>query len=91
MLNQVKTKIPHEKRSTNMYDVYTWIEKVIDSCTTSKQISAAKKLVSAFVELYPHESRLNNTLYQHTHQLWSDMLDKEIAAGLKPFSKKSNT
>jgi len=90
MLKQVKNNIPHEKRSTNMYDVYTWIEKVINSCTTTEQVSVSRKLVSAFNELYSNEIQLSSALYQQTHRLWSDLLDKEILAKVKSTHTKSN-
>jgi len=38
--------------SDNKYDVYNWIEKVIDSCTTYFHYNSANRLVSNFYNVY---------------------------------------
>lgn len=39
-------------RSKNKYDVYRWIEKVIDSCKTHEQFSSVNNLIQNFVTIY---------------------------------------
>lgn len=39
-------------RSKNKYDVYRWIEKVIDSCKTHEQFSSVNNLIQNFVNIY---------------------------------------
>jgi hypothetical protein len=38
--------------SDNKYDVYNWIEKVIDSCTTYFHYNSAHRLVTNFYDVY---------------------------------------
>lgn len=39
-------------KSKNKYDVYRWIEKVIDSCKTHEQFSSVNNLIQNFVTVY---------------------------------------
>ena len=41
-----------EKRSTNKYDVYEWVVKVINGCETTKQYLSARKLIYLFDNIY---------------------------------------
>jgi len=39
-------------KSTNKHDVYEWIEKVIDSCTTYFHFKSVNNLISNFYNKY---------------------------------------
>lgn len=41
-----------EKRSTNKYDVYKWVIKVINSCNTTEQYICAHNLLRLFDNTY---------------------------------------
>jgi hypothetical protein len=45
----IKTK---EVRSNNMYDVYRWIQRVIESCQTQEHCDVAYSLMKNFDNLY---------------------------------------
>ena len=38
--------------SKHKYDVYRWIEKVIESCTTYRQVLATERLLDAYDIMY---------------------------------------
>ena len=38
--------------SKHKYDVYKWIERVIESCTTYPQLSTAERLIEAYNTMY---------------------------------------
>ena len=68
------------KRSTNKYDVAKWIEKVLDSCTTSAQVRSAQKLFRYFDRL--HTDTDDWLLVQRirivANDTWSDLFAKEL-------------
>ncbi len=43
-------------KSKHKYDVYKWIVKVIESCTTQEQLVTATSLVNNFEHLYKSSS-----------------------------------
>jgi translation initiation factor 2 alpha subunit (eIF-2alpha) len=45
----IKTK---EARSNNMYDVYSWIQRVIESCQKPEHCAVAYSLIENFDNLY---------------------------------------
>lgn len=72
--------------NSNHYgDVLTWIEKVINSCTTVKQILAAKKLLILFDEKYAPEYsspvHIKMRALEHLqNHLWGELMHMELTA-----------
>jgi hypothetical protein len=54
--------------SDNKYDVYNWIEKVIDSCTTYFHYIGAHKLVTNFYNVYGDIKLSNNLRWYLSHR-----------------------
>ena len=46
--------------SKHKYDVYRWIERVIESCTTYPQLSATERLVNAYRTMYEDDYLYNS-------------------------------
>ena len=58
--------------SNHKYDVYKWIEKVIDSCVTYQQLVVADRLIRLHHTMY-EDDYLRNSLNAH-HDLACDHL-----------------
>ena len=50
----------------NKYDVYNWIEKVIDSCKSHQQIDTVDRLITNFRNVYD-DYDLTGSLRNHAH------------------------
>ncbi len=58
-------------------DVVRWIEKVIDSCTTTTQVNGALNLIRNFVTVFPREYALSNPLWERGSKLFTELARKE--------------
>ena len=58
--------------SKHKYDVYRWIEKVIESCTTYPQLSATERLVWAYDIMY-EDDYLYNSLKARLSLAWDNL------------------
>ena len=67
--------------SKHKYDVYRWVEKVIESCTTRQQLSATKRLVKAHYTMYKDDylySSLETRLSLAWDKLFKNVNDENI-------------
>lgn len=62
--------------SNHKYDVYKWIEKVIDSCVTYQQLVVADRLIRLHYSMY-EDDYLRSSLNAH-HDLACDHLIKNM-------------
>jgi len=62
--------------SDNIYDVFNWIKKVIDSITTLKHYISCKKLIRIFKNKYPKEHELYDDLTILCHSKLDIMSNK---------------
>ena len=58
--------------SKHKYDVYRWIERVIESCTTYPQLSATERLVNAYRTMY-EDSWLFYSLETRLGLAWDEL------------------
>lgn len=42
----------------HMTDIFTWVNKIINSCITHKQLRVSMKLIHQFEKMYPEEEAL---------------------------------
>lgn len=65
-------------------DVLAWIEKVINSCTTSQQTIVANKLLNRYYEMYDSEeysvSYKLSELKHLQNWKWSELITEELKA-----------
>ena len=58
--------------SKHKYDVYRWIERVIESCTTYRQLSTTERLVEAYNIMYK-DDYLYNSLETRLSFAWDEL------------------
>lgn len=58
--------------SKHKYDVYKWIERVIESCTTYPQLSATERLVEAYHTMY-EDDYLYRSLKARLSLAWDEL------------------
>lgn len=58
--------------SKHKYDVYKWIERVIESCTTYPQLSATEHIVRAYHTMY-EDDYLYNLLETRLSLAWDEL------------------
>lgn len=58
--------------SKHKYDVYRWIERVIESCTTYAQLSATEHIVRAYYTMY-EDDYLYNLLKARLDLAWDEL------------------
>lgn len=62
------------KRQHHPADVEKWVERVINSCTTTDQVISAEQLIQNFERQY---GQIDFATYHHfTRRLWSVAYDK---------------
>ena len=67
--------------SKHKYDVYRWIEKVIESCTTRQQLLATERLLDAYDRMYKDDylySSLETRLSLARDKLFKNVNDENI-------------
>jgi len=64
--------------TSNHYgDVAKWIEKVIDSCTTTNQLTGAFALINNFGTMFPaHYSSLFVNLWRRADDRWAEIIEE---------------
>ena len=73
-----------ETTKTHYGDVARWIERVIDSCETQKQIKSAERLIRLFESQYYGDltfSEMNSTsrsLLRRCVEKWGDILEEKL-------------
>ena len=58
--------------SKHKYDVYRWIEKVIESCTTYRQLLTSEQLVWAHYTMY-EDDYLYGSLTTRLNLAWDEL------------------
>ena len=58
--------------SKHKYDVYKWIERVIESCTTYPQLSATEHIVRTYYTMY-EDDYLYNLLKARLDLAWDEL------------------
>ena len=51
-------------KSKHYLDVYMWLKKVIDSCTTVSQVIATKRMIRRFARIYNKESIIDKLVQE---------------------------
>ena len=67
--------------SKHKYDVYRWIERVIESCTTYPQLLTSERLVKAYYTMYEDDwlySSLETRLSLAWDELFKNVDDENI-------------
>ena len=72
----MKSQQPNH-RSNNKYDVYKWVERVINSCKTISQLMAADRLNHLFLEMY-NDMYLYQELSNLSSWRWDELDDIEV-------------
>ena len=63
--------------SNHKYDVYKWIEKVIDSCVTYRQLVVADRLIRLHFTMFGDEY-LRNSLNAHHDWVYDNMIKSMV-------------
>jgi hypothetical protein len=65
-------------------DVARWIERVIDSCETPKQVKSAERLIRLFESQYYDDltfdemNHISRSLLRRSTEKWGDLLEKKL-------------
>jgi hypothetical protein len=65
-------------------DVARWIERVIDSCETPKQVKSAERLIRLFESQYYDDltfdemNHISRSLLGRSTEKWGDLLEKKL-------------
>ena len=65
-------------------DVARWIERVIDSCETPKQVKSAERLIRLFESQYYGDltfdemNHISRSLLGRSTEKWGDLLEKKL-------------
>ena len=65
-------------------DVARWIERVIDSCETPKQVKSAERLIRLFESQYYGDltfyemHHISRSLLERSTEKWGDLLEKKL-------------
>jgi hypothetical protein len=74
-------------------DVARWIERVIDSCETPKQVKSAERLIRLFESQYYGDltfdemNHISRSLLGRSTEKWGDLLEKKLARKKKDKKK----
>lgn len=73
-----KKKKYNIKYEMNLFDDAKWVEKVLLSCKTYKQLNNADKLTDFLKEKYQNkvESDLNQNIWRHLSDIFINLLSK---------------
>lgn len=74
----MKKKKYNIKDEMNLFDDAKWVEKVLLSCKTHKQLNNADKLTDFLKEKYQNkvESDLNLKIWRHLSDIFISLIDK---------------
>ena len=74
----MKKKKYNIKDEMNLFDDAKWVEKVLLSCKTYKQLNNADKLTDFLKEKYQNkvESDLNLKIWRHLSDIFISLIDK---------------
>ena len=74
-------------------DVARWIERVIDSCETPKQVKSAERLIRLFESQYYGDltfdemNHISRSLLGRSTEKWGDLLEKKLTRKKKDKKK----
>jgi len=74
-------------------DVVRWIERVIDSCETPKQVKSAERLIRLFESQYyvdltfDEMNHISRSLLGRSTEKWGDLLEKKLTKKKKDKKK----
>lgn len=74
-------------------DVARWIERVIDSCETPKQVKSAERLIRLFESQYYGDltfdemNHISRSLLGRSTEKWGDLLEKKLTKKKKDKKK----
>ena len=74
-------------------DVVRWIERVIDSCETPKQVKSAERLIRLFESQYYGDltfdemNHISRSLLGRSTEKWGDLLEKKLTRKKKDKKK----
>ena len=74
-------------------DVVRWIERVIDSCETPKQVKSAERLIRLFESQYYGDltfdemNHISRSLLGRSTEKWGDLLEKKLTKKKKDKKK----